>query len=112
VFGALEGFARTGVDSMTGQSGLLDCIVLALMTNRDRVIHDLQADLQGRKSSIFKLKKEMSDLRHELDAKTKMLSIYEKRMQEYEKRMQECKPNIPGKLLSLCKKLVKASREV
>lgn len=112
VAGAFESFARTGVDGGEGQSGLLDCIVLALMTNRDRVIHDLQADLQGRKSSLFKLKKGMSDLRHELDVKTKMLSLYEKRVQECEKRMQECKPSISGKLLSLCKKLVKASREV
>lgn len=119
VASALESLGRTGVDGQAGQSGLLDCIVLALMTNRDRVIHDQQTELQGRKSSVFKLKKEMAglrqeldvktkettDLRHELDVKTKMLSIYEKLMQDY-------KPNIPGRLLSLCKKLVKASREV
>ncbi len=111
VAGAFQGVWRTDADSAEGRSELLDCIVLALMTNRDRVIYDLQAELQGRNSSLFKLKKEMSGLRHELDVKSKMLFVYEKRVQECEQRMQECKPKIPGRLQSLCKKLVKAIRE-
>jgi hypothetical protein len=111
VAGAFQRVVQTGAESAEGRSELLDCIVLALMTNRDRVVHDLQTELQERKTGLFKAKKEISGLRHELDVKTKMLSIYEKRVQECEKRMQECKPNIPGRLMSLCKKLVKASRE-
>ena len=110
---AVQGIMQTGLDSAEGRSEFLNCLVLALMANRDRAINDLQTELRGRKSSLYQLKSELSGLKRELEIKNKMVSLYERQLREYERQLREIEQrhSKKAKLSSLYKKLAKDSQK-